>query len=461
MNLDTADRQLQRGLAPIRRRWLLVVWLRVVAWWLAGTLVAWAGAAAIVALVNPTGAALVGLEVAIPLVSIAALVVLSWHWWRRPSDLQVARFAEEHAPELEERLISAAGLLGEPAPSRVQQAVLADGARIVESLDIERVLPKRLVWQRALAAAALVVAAGVALLVSGPHLLRGYQTAQALWFPASLSLEVEPGDARVVEGGVVTLRVRVVGARADAWDAPVVLQSTAPHLRSAAPLTLADGVFVADVPVGQQSFTYRVASGRLASREHRVTVRRQPRVERIAVRYEYPSFSGMPPHVDEESGDIFGPAGTRVIVQVHTADPVASGALTLEQQPVALASRGPRLLEGQFSITSDDAYRVTLDDGEGLASEGDTEYFVRVMEDRPPDVRILRPGGDAKVTRLEEVVIEARADDDFGLARFELVYAPKGGSERVIPLSTRGAARRRRASTRCSSRTSTCSPETS
>ena len=37
-----------------------------------------------------------------------------------------------------------------------------------------------------------------------------------------------------------------------------------------------------------------------------------------------------------------------------------------------------------------------------------------MLDDRPPDVRMMRPGGDKQVTPLEEVAIEARADDDFG-----------------------------------------------
>jgi hypothetical protein len=42
--------------------------------------------------------------------------------------------------------------------------------------------------------------------------------------------------------------------------------------------------------------------------------------------------------------------------------------------------------------------------------------------------------GDRGVTRLEEVDIEAQADDDYGIDRLELVYAVRGGTEQVIAL---------------------------
>ncbi len=85
-------------------------------------------------------------------------------------------------------------------------------------------------------------------------------------------------------------------------------------------------------------------------------------------------------------------------------------------------------------VVEDGSYRVALADREGLKNPGDTEYFIRVLEDRPPDVHVVRPARDRAVTRLEEVEIEAEAEDDHGVDRLELVYAIRGGAERAIPL---------------------------
>ena len=63
-----------------------------------------------------------------------------------------------------------------------------------------------------------------------------------------------------------------------------------------------------------------------------------------------------------------------------------------------------------------------------------TEYFIRVLDDRPPDVHIVKPASDRQVTALEEVDIEAQADDDYGLERVELVYAVRGQTEKIVPL---------------------------
>ncbi len=74
---------------------------------------------------------------------------------------------------------------------------------------------------------------------------------------------------------------------------------------------------------------------------------------------------------------------------------------------------------------------------DGLENAGETEYFIRTLDDRPPDVRVLRPASDKHVTPLEEVEIEAQADDDYGIASFELVFQAPGGKEKVVPFRGR------------------------
>ena len=106
--------------------------------------------------------------------------------------------------------------------------------------------------------------------------------------------------------------------------------------------------------------------------------------------------------------------------------------------PGALRQTADQMLEGELVLARDDSYRIRLTDRDGLTSAADTEYFLRVMNDRPPDVRILRPANDQQITPLEEVAIEARAEDDYGISRFELVYIVAGREPKVIPFAKAG-----------------------
>jgi hypothetical protein len=191
-----------------------------------------------------------------------------------------------------------------------------------------------------------------------------------------------------------------------------------------------------DFDAVDRTFRYRVMAGTATSSEYTVSALFPPRVQRIDVRYVYPSFSGLAPRDEDDGGDIYAPAGTRVRLRIHADRAVASGELSLGASPgVPLRATGEKVVEAELTLARDDSYRVNLSDAGGLRGAGETEYFIRLMDDRPPDVRILRPSRDQQITPLEEVAIEARADDDYGIARFDLVYSVSGGPERVIPFS--------------------------
>ena len=66
------------------------------------------------------------------------------------------------------------------------------------------------------------------------------------------------------------------------------------------------------------SFSYRVTAGGARSNDYTVTVVRPARVERIDLQYEFPRGLGLEPRTDEDSGDIYGPAGTKVRLKVIT-----------------------------------------------------------------------------------------------------------------------------------------------
>jgi hypothetical protein len=184
-----------------------------------------------------------------------------------------------------------------------------------------------------------------------------------------------------------------------------------------------------------ESFRYRVAAASARSEIYEVVAMVLPGVARIDVEYDYPAFTGLERRVEVDGGDIYAPAGTAVTLTVHADKPVEAGAMVLgggSRVPLALKD-DTVTLSAEFEVTADDAYRLELSDDEGLSNPGEVQYFIRAIDDRPPDVRILRPEGDRVVTPLEEVTIEARADDDYGLERFEIVYAVRGGEERAVP----------------------------
>ncbi len=83
-------------------------------------------------------------------------------------------------------------------------------------------------------------------------------------------------------------------------------------------------------------------------------------------------------------------------------------------------------------MTASIASSSTRTTGERVSAS--PQYTIDVLTDQPPTVSIAKPGRDTNASPIEEVFVEARAEDDFGVRDLELVYSVNGGAEKTIRL---------------------------
>ena len=432
---------IQQLLDRVRARWRRLVLLDIT------TRAAVAGAGVIgtaLALSYWTSRAPVALAVIGLLALVAGVVALTWAAWparQVPSDRKVARFIEERDPSLDERLVSAVDVSTVRDPDErpmLAAAMVRDAAKAASLVDARSIVPGEAIRRRATRAAVACALLIVMLFAARQAARQAWDAVALLLFPSRIVLEVTPGNARVQAGSGLTVQARLVGNRA-----PVVAQL----LRAASgseewqPIEMesdGQGRFRLSLQSLTTSFRYKVLAGSAASPAFDVAVVRAPRVARIDVEYTYPQALGLTPRVEEDGGDIYGPQGTNVRVTIHTDAAVATGQMVLTpEHALNLRLESPTVMSGSLQIAENGSYRVALADGDGMKSQGDTEYFIRILDDRPPEVHVVRPASDRRVTRLEEVEIAAEAQDDFGVSALELVYAVSGGSETVVPLGIR------------------------
>ena len=384
----------------------------------------------------PDDVAMVVLAIVACVGAVTFAVRTLWPLRRTPSDTQVARFIEEQCPDLEDRLASATQVARTGHPSALGDLMLADAAAKARSVDVDRVVASDHVRGSILRGAAATAAFLVVFAAGSGPVSRIARTVWLYAFPYTMTLEIEPGDARVVAGETVTISARLEGTLgAPSRTPPSVMITDIDGRRRSLDMDATDDGYQVVMPSIEADFTYHVSAATLVSDEYSVTALFPPGVEQIDVAYQYPAFTQLPPRIETDGGDIYVPAGTEVTLTVRTDTAVRRGGLDLEtgtRMPLRLMD--DRTLQTSFTVSEDDSYRIAVVDSDGLSSRADVDYFIRTVLDRPPDVEITRPAGDRDITPIEEAVIEASARDDFGLERFDLVYAVVGEPERAINL---------------------------
>jgi len=142
----------------------------------------------------------------------------------------------------------------------------------------------------------------------------------------------------------------------------------------------------------------------------------------LLLRYQYPDYTGLEPKVVENStGDVAAPPGTRVDVTARTADPVeAAGLEVYERRLDAEVSDEGRTVATRFNVSSTEGtYRLVL--YRGGEPEQSRAFAIQPQEDLPPDVMLdVDSDGPLEVALDQSFPLGWRARDDYGVKSVHL-----------------------------------------
>ncbi|MEQ1574863.1 MAG: DUF4175 family protein, partial [Vicinamibacterales bacterium] len=382
---------------------------------------------------------------------LLALVAAGSAFWflvrplrRKVTDDQVALYLEEHEPSLQATLVSAveAGREGRSWESTalvqrlieqaIQRCVDADAAQSVERTPLRR-------YGVALGVAAV---AAVALVAFGPAFLRSALSAMLLVSrsveaAAPYRIQVTPGNADVPKGSDQTISAALQGFTAAEATlmvrrAPTAAFETLPLVKAesgqyegllfdvAAPLEY----FVEAEGVRSQVFTLKVVD--------------VPYAQRIELEYHFPAYTGLEPQTIEDGGDIAVLQGTEVRLRIFPTMKTPGGRIVIdEKETVDLKpadADGDGALTAAFTADKDGSYHIELVAPSGSRVAASPRFAIDVLTDQPPTVSFSKPGRDTSASPIEEVFVEASAEDDFGVRDLELVYSVNGGPEKTVKL---------------------------
>ena len=441
----TADqRRLQTTIRRVHRRFKSIASIRGLAWWLGLSLLVVTAAVTVVDYWNYSQKVLLLARWSSLLVigvSLAWLVVRPLA--RRIGDIRIARTIEERYPQLQDRLVTATELTSpagrDARPHPFLPLVLRDAARQIRTVKPEEIFNRREPLQSVLVGSGLVLLFVLLQLLGPPHFR--YATLKLYadgWWPRAAPLyriEVSPGDTRIRKGSDQTVTARLEGFEAE--QVHLFFRYARSGSWKSQPMTAEAGVnrygfsFV-DVaePIG-----YYVQAGNIRSEAYELSVMETARVRQIDLTYRFPGYTGLPPRTENNGGDIEALRGTRVEVKAHlNLEPDSARILLGDGTSIPMRKAEGATVIGEIKVSRDSTYRIQLTEdwtGENVESHA---YAITAFQDQPPQVAWTRPGRDRQATALEEVLTEARADDDFGLRNLELHYALNGAPTAKIDL---------------------------
>src|SRR5262245_46386078 len=368
---------------------------------------------------------------------------------RRVTDSQVAMYLEESNPQLEAAIISAietsrateSGTESSASPQLVEKLVqqAIDQCRAIDhSQSADHVAFRRhaLSLVAVGVAAALIVALGPAYLRHGlSAILNISRSAEAA---SPYKIEVTPGNAKVPKGGDQVVRAMLLGfasrdvgimMRTDpsgSFERVALIPSTAEANQGGF-----EGVlFHLEKPV-----EYYVESNGVLSPKFKLEVVDLPTVQQLDLEYRFPAYTGLQPRKVDGGGDVAAIRGTDVLLTITPTMKAPSGRILLNDgnaQPLAPQADGT--LTGSFAIKQQGYYKIELTGPHGEKVDASPQYTIDVIDDQAPSVRFSKPGRDTQASPVEELFLEARADDDYGVKQLQLFYSANGAPPKGVTL---------------------------
>jgi hypothetical protein len=437
--------ELRRVIQGVRRRWRLKVALRGTALVAAAGLVTFAVSAYAMDHFRYEPWAVTSFRL-FAYVTLLALAVrfLVLPLWGRVTEERVALYVEEHEPSLQAAVLSAVevGRRGDEDRPELSRALVRrlveDAVEKCQTIDYGRHVERRGL-RRASGLLAAVAAAGMAVTILSPAFLR--HAAPFLFAPWSLhaaspyAIDVDPGHATVARGSSQAVTARLRGFESENVELSVRSGPAADWRRWPMTADGSAGTFRFVLFGLEVATDYFVEASGVRSPSFRLDVADIPYVKKVDLEYRFPAYTGLSPQSLENSGDVAALAGTQVLVRVTPTMKVAGGRLQVDgAEPTAMTAAGDGTLSATFDVSKEGFYRIAFPGRDGRMRPGSPDYTIDVLTDQPPSVTLLKPGRDAKVTAIEEVFTELRAEDDFGVGRAELVYSVNGGPARTIVL---------------------------
>ncbi len=336
-----------------------------------------------------------------------------------------------------------------PLGAYLMQRSLDDGARSLQQLPASQMMPWPGIRTQLLQfAAVLAVITGLfmanrdAVRTIAARLLHSGEDIPP-WSP--LVFEVTPKEPKAVYGSDAELEVKITGGAVSEGVVLLTRVDTDAEPAQAGAFAMGGGRFGQKLQRVVQPVQIAFAVGNARSKWMKVDVMRQPRFESVMIKIIPPAYTKLPAkEFAPGTGDLVAVAGSTVEAHITSNRPLSGGLITItpprsisREKPDSIrqTAHGERAITLRWKVKSPALVRIDLTDITGAASAQPVELEQKLLPDNPPEVALNSPRNLVFATPESEVPVDLEAQDDFGIARVDLVRKLAGFRDRSRTLA--------------------------
>ncbi|MBN1301953.1 MAG: hypothetical protein JW995_12125 [Melioribacteraceae bacterium] len=239
--------------------------------------------------------------------------------------------------------------------------------------------------------------------------------------PPEFAFELHPGNYKLTKGDDVVISAHTIGEQPESIE--LLTKSTDETVYQSNTLyPESTGVFFLHRKGVKNSFKYYAKSGSIESDKYSIEVINRPEISFLETIIEPPQYSGLPQIIQKDNGNITTLTGSRVSVKIKSSKEIKSAELLFGNNLTK-----PFLTDGfsgsaEFRVFNKSNYKIILNDTEGYKNSNPITYMITPITDEYPSIRLIEPGGDITLGKLNQVSLLTHISDDYGFTKLVLNY---------------------------------------
>ncbi len=283
---------------------------------------------------------------------------------------------------------------------------------------------------------------GALLLALGLGSLSWFSRGESQWIEAPnmpvlvSSIEVTPGDVEVERSSALVIAARFKG------DFPrtatlVLQQDDGTTRRLPMAQSLSDPIFAYTLASVEEAAHYFIEYPGKETQTYRMEVYDLPALVQADAYLDYPDYTGIRDRLIEDTRRVSAVEGTRLHYQFLVNKPLTKVELIdREGARIDLSPTNPEntKFETELFLTESLRYHLHLTDDQGRGNAYPPDIRIEVRENEKPTLELTFPKGDQAVSPIEELTLEAKANDDFGLIDYGMAVAIGSNAPEYVSL---------------------------
>lgn len=260
-------------------------------------------------------------------------------------------------------------------------------------------------------------------------------------------VEVTPGTTEIERGTALAVMAKFPEP-APPEVRMVIRPKNGPLRVVAMDRALADPVFGASLAEVQEDFAYHVEYKGKKTPEYQISVFEYPTLKRADAKLTFPEFTKLGEKKIDDTRRVSAVEGTVVDYRLELNKPVKSASLVTkagEKVELRKDDKFANVYHAKIDLRESLKAALVLKDEAGRTNKAVQEFALDALPNKAPDMKVVFPRGDQRISALEEVSMAAEIRDDFGLGAYGLGYALGGGEPKYVKLGDKGNANEKKA----------------